>query len=162
MTSQYNNHFTDTMHVELIKLVKEISNKGGKWVFSCKDKITNQSEKIKTAPYRSKDGKPIIKRFEHYFAGFLKNISFEVGQNNEYILKKLPQSKYPKNHDLYVYKLENERNSEIIITNFDCPMSAVNILNYVHNKNKRIPAFEKETFEDHFKHMLDEIRTDII
>lgn len=162
MTSQYNNHFTDTMHVELIKLLKDISNKGGKWVFSCKDKITNQSEKNKTARYRSEDGTPIIKRFEHYFAGFLKNISFEVGQNNEYILKKLPQSKYPKNHDLYVYKLENERYSEIIITNFDCPMSAVNILNCVHNKNKRIPAFEKETFEDHFKHMLDEIRTDIM
>lgn len=162
MTSQYDNHFTDTMHVELIKFVKEISNKGGKWVFSCKDKITNQSEEIKTAPYRSEDGKPIIKRFEHYFAGFLKNISFEVGQNNEYILKKLPQSKYPKNHDLYVYKLKNERNSEIIITNFDCPLSAAYILNCVHNKNKQIPVFEKETFEDHFKKMLDEIRTDIM
>lgn len=162
LTSQYKNTFSDEDHVELINTLKKISNKGGKWVFSCKDENTNESETQRVSKYRrGENGKgAIIENFKIYFAGFLDNVTFVKNETGEkYVLKF--RCKRVKNHRLYVYKLKDEGFKEILITNFDYPLSMVSLLNPLLPKNNKIPEFIKEDFRTHFDKMFDGIRAKI-
>ncbi|MBO5164674.1 MAG: hypothetical protein J6B75_09610 [Ruminococcus sp.] len=86
--------------------------------------------------------------FEEYLRGFSDDVTFEIDSNNTYYLRY--RKERVKNHNLYVYKLEDEKNAEILITNFDFPESVVSLLNSSLSKSNKIPKFIKEDFHKHF------------
>lgn len=146
MTSQYRNSFSDAQHVELIRILKRISDSGDKWVFSCKDKITNNSQSKTISKYRKgSDGKgAIIQSFKDYFKGFLADKEFIITQD-KYECVNAP--KVTNNHKLYVYKLKKEQHHEIVITNFE---HLVSVPIYLADKVslKGVPQFTRQEFEE--------------
>lgn len=78
-TVQYDIKFSDDQHVALIQILKRISDAGGKWAFSCKERMTNQSESKKKKKKANEEGKNIIQDFYTYFGSFA-NVG--VGENN--------------------------------------------------------------------------------
>lgn len=71
-TVQYDIKFSDDQHVALIQILKRISDAGGKWAFSCKERMTNKSESEKKEKKANEEGKVSSKISILIFRRFLR------------------------------------------------------------------------------------------
>lgn len=126
-TVQYDIKFSDDQHVALIQILKRISDAGGKWAFSCKERMTNKSESEKKEKKANEEGKSIIQDFYTYFQAFLADQEL-VLKDKVYVCQ--TASVPTKNHKLYVYHTSNVAEDrpvyEIVITNFRCDTKDAN------------------------------------
>lgn len=126
-TVQYDIKFSDDQHVALIQILKRISDAGGKWVFSCKERMTNKSESEKKEKKANEEGKSIIQDFYTYFQAFLADQEL-VLKDKVYVCQ--TASVPTRNHKLYVYHTSNVAEDrpvyEIVITNFRCDTKDAN------------------------------------
>ena len=126
-TVQYDIKFSDDQHVALIQILKRISDAGGKWAFSCKERMTNQSESKKKKKKTNEEGKNIIQDFYTYFQAFLADQEL-VLKDKIYVCQ--TASVPTRNHKLYVYHTSNVAEDrpvyEIVIANFRCDTKDAN------------------------------------
>lgn len=126
-TVQYDIKFSDDQHVALIQILKRISDAGGKWAFSCKERMTNKSESEKKEKKANEEGKNIIQDFYTYFQAFLADQEL-VLKDKVYVCQATPVP--TRNHKLYVYHTSNVAKNrpvyEIVITNFRCDTKDAN------------------------------------
>lgn len=126
-TVQYDIKFSDDQHVALIQILKRISDAGGKWAFSCKERMTNKSESEKKEKKANEEGKSIIQDFYTYFQAFLADQEL-VLKDKVYVCQ--TASVPTRNHKLYVYHTSNVAEDrpvyEIVITNFRCDTKDAN------------------------------------
>lgn len=126
-TVQYDIKFSDDQHVALIQILKRISDAGGKWAFSCKERMTNQSESKKKKKKANEEGKNIIQDFYTYFQAFLADQEL-VLKDKIYVCQ--TASVPTRNHKLYVYHTSNVAEDrpvyEIVIANFRCDTKDAN------------------------------------
>lgn len=126
-TVQYDIKFSDDQHVALIQILKRISDAGGKWAFSCKERMTNKSESEKKKKKANEEGKNIIQDFYTYFQAFLADQEL-VLKDKVYVCQ--TASVPTRNHKLYVYHTSNVAEDrpvyEIVITNFRCDTKDAN------------------------------------
>ena len=116
-TSQYDEGFTDKQHIQLHDSLKKFK---GKWIFSCRDKMTNNSKD------RDKDKK-------------IGDV--EIGSLLEYFEMYDDIAKY-------VVRLENDRENEIMITNFD----------FVAPSIQGFKAHEAEVAKKEYEYLIDKER----
>lgn len=126
-TVQYDIKFSDDQHVALIQILKRISDAGGKWAFSCKERMTNKSESEKKEKKANEEGKSIIQDFYTYFQAFLADQEL-VLKDKVYVCQ--TASVPTRNHKLYAYHTSNVAEDrpvyEIVITNFRCDTKDAN------------------------------------
>ena len=113
-TKQYSEKFSDKQHRQLHDSLKNFK---GKWVFSCRDKMTNNSQ------HKRKSDEEAIDNLLEYFEMYADIAKYVVYQNNR------ESSKY-----------------EIMITNFDFTVPNIETLKS-HNAEVRGTENYKEKFE---------------
>lgn len=144
LTKQYNSTFTDTMHKDMLDIIRSANFK---YLFSMQYK---KADEVGTK--QKARGNIYIKDYLEYFKGFLAD--FETKGN--YYISTYDKAKYYKN--VYVIFMEkgakNMPTSEIFVTNVDCRRIAPYGGNYVQLPLKKLVEYMENNRTAEYKDVL--------